>query len=78
MHQMNSGPWQPDEIQRFEWALSKYGRDYQQIIEHVGTRSYQAIVNRFYRHVKANGAAQKPGPICFTVDENQRFVEAVR
>ena len=46
---MNSGKWQPDEIERFEWALSKHGRDYKKITEHVRTRNYQAIVYRFNR-----------------------------
>ena len=77
MQSMNSGSWQPDEIQRFEQALSKYRRDFKKIMEHVRTRSYRSIKNRFHRHVKANGAL-KPGPITWTVDENQRFVEAVR
>ena len=44
---MNSGKWQPDEIERFEWALNKHGEDYNKITEYVRTRSYNAIKNRF-------------------------------
>ena len=44
---MNSGKWQPDEIERFEWALIKHGGDYKKITEHVRTRSYKATVSRF-------------------------------
>ena len=74
---MNSGKWQSDEIERFEQALSKHGKDFKKITEHVRTRNYQAVVNQFKNHVKDKSAYQ-PGKIAWTDDEKQRFVNAVR
>ena len=73
---MNSGKWEPDEIERFEWALSKHGRDYKKITEHVRTRSHIAIKNRFCH--KKDKSVYQPGRIAWTCYEKQRFVNAVR
>ena len=77
MIKMNSRGWKQDEFERFEWAVNQHGRDYKKIVGHVKTRSYQAIVKRFTRHVK-HKSAHKPGWIAWTDDEKQRFADAVR
>ena len=55
---MNLGKWQPDEIERFEWALNKHGRDFKKITEHVRTRNYQVVKNKFMNHVKDKSVYQ--------------------
>ena len=74
---MNSGSWKPDEIERFEWALNSYGKDYKKIVEHVKTRSHKAVVNRYRLHVK-DKSAYKTSKTLWTAEEKQKFVDAVR
>ena len=73
---MNSGSWNPDEIERFEWALNQYGKDYTMISEHVKTRSRNAIAGRFHDHVK-DKSLHYYGKF-WTTDEKQKFVDAVK
>ena len=72
---MNSGSRKPDEIERFEQALNKHGRDYKKIDEHVKTRSRQAILDRCRHNVKGKSAQN---PYYWTADEKQKFAVAVR
>ena len=74
---MNSGSFKPNEIERFEWALNQHGRDYKKIVEHVKTRSYQAVVDRFNHHIE-DRSAYLPGTIFWTADEKQKFEDAVK
>ena len=56
---MNSGPWNQDELDRFDEALRQYGKDWAKVKEHVGTRDRasigskaQAIFNRIRKSGK--------------------------
>ena len=71
---MNSRSWNPDEIERFEWALNQHGKDYTKITEHVKTRSRQAITTRFLVYVKDKSAYKLHE---WTADEKQKFADAV-
>jgi len=39
--------WAGEEINRFEEALRRYGRDFDQICQFVGSKSRRQVVNRF-------------------------------
>ena len=72
---MNSQFWQSDEIERFEWALNQYGNVFKKITEHVRTRSYKAIKDRFRKHVKDKSEYKTKA---WTDDEKETLLEAVR
>ena len=72
---LNKGRWLPDEIKKFEEAVELYGRDYSKVMDFVGTRSYQAVRERFrtinYRKYKTDKGAH------WTSKEKSRFKKAL-
>ena len=47
---IRKGAWQADEIEKFEAALEKYGRDFNAITNAVGTRTMQQVRERSKWH----------------------------
>lgn len=52
MKTRSQGKWTDDEHQRFVEAVKKYGKDYKQIVKHVGTRIYSSVATHAYNFKK--------------------------